>query len=153
MMRKKSIIAEEFLHQLEQDKKVSKKIMEKEKKINKLKLEYARDERKLVKELRSVGLYVNSVWDLVNKHGKYEKAYPILVKHLDIKHNPKIREGIIRALTVNESRAIAEGALLRHFSKERNKNLKWVLANSLTIVIPYYKRKRHPEINKVYRNL
>lgn len=70
------------------------------------------DEALLVQELCEAGVQVTtkvlpwehyegspqSVWDLVNSSRPYPEAVPILLKHLDIKHDPVIHSGIARAL-------------------------------------------------------
>lgn len=99
------------------------------------------DERGLVEELRSIGYEIDSVWDFVNNtnrheflrkfHGSYSSAYPILVKHLGVKHNPAIREGVIRALTEKDANHVAAEALIAAFYQEQDPNIKWVLANAL----------------------
>jgi len=44
--------------------------------------------------------------------GPYERAYPLLVRHLRVKHHPRVREGIIRALTVKDGDELVWKALL-----------------------------------------
>ncbi len=60
-------------------------------------------EELLVRELRGVGIEVQSIYDLVNTSKPYSRAYPILVRHLRLSHDTRTREGIIRALTVKEA--------------------------------------------------
>ena len=124
-----------------------------------------KDERCLVQEIRGCGYEVNSVYDLVNNvtnprypflpinfTGGYERAYPILVKHLDLEHEFMIRQGIIRALTVKDAGTEAESALLRHFISEKDQSTRWVIANALRVVMPRRRRKFYPEIDELYRN-
>jgi hypothetical protein len=59
----------------------------------------------LLDELRSVGLAVHSVWDLVNTTNPYPQAIPILLKHLQLPYPDRVREGIARALAVPEARS------------------------------------------------
>ncbi len=73
----------------------------------------AQDERSLIEELSAVGYEIESIWDFVNNdnryeflrkfNGSYNSAYSILVKHLNIEHHPRVREGIIRALTEKDA--------------------------------------------------
>jgi hypothetical protein len=56
--------------------------------------------RPLIDEMRGIGIEVQSVWDLVNSLSPYPRAIPILIKHLKKPYHPKIKEGIVRALTV-----------------------------------------------------
>jgi hypothetical protein len=120
----------------------------------------AKDEAELVAEIRSRGYDIDSVWDLVNNSphphlkmrflGPYRKAYPILVKHLAISHDPCVREGIIRALTERDVGPVASEALLREFYKATDKSLRWVLANALRVVLTKSEKKKHPEYKEVY---
>ena len=120
----------------------------------------AEDERGLLKELSDVGYELESVWDFVNNNnrygflrkfeGCYSSAYPILVRHLEVEHNPRIKEGIIRALTEKDANEVASEALLSAFYKEKDSNLKWVLANALRTVLTRSQKKKHPEYKEIY---
>ena len=97
--------------------------------------ELDRDEAPLVKELLNSGIQVSSVWDLVNTKESYPEAITVLVKHLvEYEHHPKTREGIVRALSVPESRGIAFDALYNEFvsvSVADNSDIKWLLGGAL----------------------
>lgn len=120
-----------------------------------------KDESALVAELNKLGLSVSSVWDLVNNApheflernfiGAYEVAYPLLVKHLTLPHEAMIREGIIRALTVESAKDLAFGALLNELQSETNKSIRWVIANALQEMTSTSERKAYPEIDEAYR--
>jgi hypothetical protein len=71
-------------------------------KFLRLKNLYAADEKELVDELTRAGFSVKSVWDFVNTKSNYLGAAPILIKHLEIKHHPKILAGIARSLAMRE---------------------------------------------------
>ena len=63
--------------------------------------EYRRAEQPIVAELRSVGVEVDSVWDLVNTSNPYPDALPVLLKHLQQGGYPdRVMEGIASALAV-----------------------------------------------------
>jgi len=119
----------------------------------------AEDKRSLIEELAEAGYEVKSVWDFVNNNngyeflrkfeGQYESAYSILVKHLDIEHHPKIREGIIRALTEKGAGGVASAALLSAFYQEQDSNIRWVLANALRTVLTRSQKAKHPEYKEV----
>jgi len=118
------------------------------------------DEQDLIEELAAVGYEIESVWDFVNTNNRYEflrkfsgtynSAYTILVKHLNVEHHPRIREGIIRALTEKDSNEVASDALLASFYQEQDSNLKWVLANALRTVLTRSQKAKHPEYKEVY---
>jgi hypothetical protein len=118
----------------------------------------ADDQLSLVNELRGCGYAVESVWDLVNNAphevverrfvGSYQRAYPVLVRHLQIRHVARVREGIIRALTVRDGGTAVERALLNEFEVEADPELLWVLANALRVAMPYARRRKRPEIGQ-----
>src|SRR5262249_12457352 len=124
-------------------------------------VELRADEAVLVKRLHAIGYDVDSVWDLVNNVpdpilkgrfvGPYKRAYPVLMAHLQLRHDPRIREGIIRALTVRDGGVDLEIALLTEFKRESDPGLRWVLANALRIAMPYSRRRKHPEIAAAYK--
>lgn len=61
-------------------------------------------EGRLIEELRGVlPRTIESVWDLVNTSDPYDAALPILMAHLRRPYDPKILEGIARALAVPEA--------------------------------------------------
>lgn len=76
----------------------------KEEEMRLLKAMYDRDEKELVGELCDIGFTVNSVWDLLRRPNDYLQAVPLLMKHLKMKHHPKIHAGIARALAMRELR-------------------------------------------------
>src|SRR5262249_36979734 len=103
-----------------------------------------------------------SVWDLVNDAphpvlegrfvGPYHAAYPALVRHLALPHHRRIKEGIVRALTVRDGGILVEETLLAAFQLEQNPQLRWVLANALRVAGPYHRRRKYPEIAAAYRS-
>jgi hypothetical protein len=120
------------------------------------------DEGILVRELRSLGFDVESVRDFVNAGSPheflrsrvspdYEAAFPVLVRHLGVEHHARIREGIIRALTIRKAPAPVWRALLAEFEAESDPSLRWVLANSLRRAMPTSERRKRPEIHRVFR--
>lgn len=70
------------------------------------------EQRPLLRDLRSVGIDVQSVYDLVNSPDSYAEAVPILLAHLRRhQYDWRIREGIARALTVPEAKHIVPDLL------------------------------------------
>lgn len=122
----------------------------------------AAEEQQLVADIRAAGCDVDSVYDLVNNDphpvlprrfiGPYPIAYPVLIRHLELPYSRPIREGIIRALTVQDGGAAVEEALLRAFQAESDPQLRWVLANGLRTAMPYHRRKKHPQIAEALRS-
>jgi hypothetical protein len=144
--------------QLEADPEWVAKRDAREKEQARRKAEIAKHERKLVGEIRELGYAIDSVWDLVNNTphpvlernfiGPYERAYPVLVRHLKLPYIREVREGIVRALTVKDGGAELEAVLLDEFYKENDPTLKWALGNALRTAMPYHRRRKHPEIRE-----
>lgn len=160
-MRNKPVTASELLEQLASDPGNQERRRALEAATEELGRVCAADERLLVEEVRAAGYAVDSVWDLVNNSphpvlerrfiGAYPKAYPVLVTHLRQPHHPRIREGVIRALTVRDGGALVEQALLQEFETEALVNLRWVLANALKYAMPYSRRRKRRDIADAYR--
>ena len=70
------------------------------------------EEEPIATDLGGVGLKVGSVWDLVNSSASYPAALPILLEHLRRPYHPRIREGLARALAVQEAEGIAGGPVI-----------------------------------------
>ena len=100
-----------------------------------------REEEPLIADLSSVGIKVDSVWDLVNTNRAYPAAVPVLVRHLQNREYPiKIREGIVRALIVPEADSTVAHALLHELwalepcSGGLNDSLKGAIAVALAFM-------------------
>src|SRR5689334_7991573 len=130
-MKKKGTTAEELMAQLERDPAFLGQRAAREAALSALAVESRRDEAFLVGELRSLGFDVDSVWDFVNTGNKHEflksrvaadyrAAHPVLLRHLLVPHHPRVREGIIRALTIRGVGAHVWQALLREFEAEED---------------------------------
>ena len=61
-------------------------------------------EAPIVNDLRSAGVEVSSVWDLVNSADDYISALPVLIQHLSIRAYPdRVHESLGRALAVRQA--------------------------------------------------
>jgi len=132
-MAKKSVA--EFLNDLNQDPHYQELMRERKDRRMKTEKMLNEDENPIVLDLKSTGLEVSSVWDLVNEKSSYAKAIPVLLSHLKRDYHPKTKEGIIRALTTREARGIATEEIIEQYDRapeDTLTNLKWVLANCLT---------------------
>jgi len=139
MKREGPILAWQLQEQLKNDPEYQARMREKYKQLDRLYQICLADEEGLLKELLDVGIEVECVFDLVNTRASYPTAIPVLLKHLQQEHHQKIREGIIRALTVREARGIAEDILISEFKKAPDRDYveqlhKWLLANALAEV-------------------
>jgi len=94
--------AAELITELANNKQFQKDKAVRDKKHDKFAQACQSDEAGLVRELYQAGFKVNSVWDFVNSSNDYIHAVPILIKHLGIKHHPKIIAGIARSLALPE---------------------------------------------------
>ena len=88
----------------------------------------------LLADLKSVGVSAGSVWDLVNTREKYAAAIPVLVRHLSRPYSRRVKEGIVRALTVDYAGDLALCELQRqHQNEADDSELRWVLENAIAI--------------------
>jgi hypothetical protein len=92
------------------------------------------EEGSIIVDLAKAGFTVGSVWDLVNTGASYPAAIPVLLEHLKRQYHNRIRNGIIRALTVREARMIANQDILYELQREQDLENRWALANALTVV-------------------
>jgi hypothetical protein len=155
-MKRRRRTAGELAADVSTDPDYRARVAERERKIAAKVVEYASEDAILAREAAELGYAISSVWDFVNNAphpfltrkfiGPYERAYPMLIQHLGLRHHPRVREGIIRALSVRDGGTILANHLLKEFLSEPDTNLKWVLANALRIAMPYNQRRRYPEI-------
>jgi hypothetical protein len=137
----KSISATELMSRLQSDPEWVRENVKREAE-HKAAAEQRREELRpeqtpLLVQLASVGIKVDSVWDLVNAKWSYPAAIPVLSAHLQRVHHPLLREGIVRALTVPEARGVAGRVILSELQRPNDQSphsVRWVLANALTVV-------------------
>lgn len=100
-------------------------------------IERAKEHQLLTNELAGIGINIVTIWDLVNSKSKYPKAIPILMKHLQLDYSDKVKEGIIRALTVTEAKGLVVPLLLKEYIQltKDKENLKWVIGNAVNVTI------------------
>jgi len=128
---------------LEADPDYQARTREKEAKWAAIAAESAKDSAGLIKELRGAGVHVvmepkpwepdgyegppRSITDLVYSKVRCPQSIPILVKHLQMKHLPNIKHGIVDALAVPEARGIAFEPLVEEFRSidDPNSSYKW----------------------------
>lgn len=103
-MTRSKVTAAELMAKLSADPKYVSDRQREEEDRQKRAAEWRRAEAPLVDELRSAGIRVESVWDLVNTPGSYPAAVPILLDHLPRQYPAAVREGIARALAVPEAK-------------------------------------------------
>jgi hypothetical protein len=136
----KSISASELMSRLQSDPDWVRENAEREAR-HKAAVEQRREEMRpeqtpLLADLAAVGIKVDSVWELVNVKWPYPTAIPVLAAHLQRVRHPVLREGIGRALTVQEARGVAARVILSELQRplsESPHSVRWVLANALTL--------------------
>lgn len=89
------------------------------------------DERDLRRELGSLGFQVASVYDFVDSVVTPPAVVPTLVAHLDLPHDKRVYEGIVRALSYAHLRPLALAPLREWFVAQNDRLLRWVGANAL----------------------
>jgi hypothetical protein len=137
----KSVSAAKLMSRLQSDPEWVRENAERQAK-HKVAVEQRREELRpeqtpLLAELASVGIKVDSVWDLVNAKWSYPAAIPALSGYLQRVRHPVLREGIARALTVPEARGRAAQVILSELQRPYDQSphsVRWVLANALTVV-------------------
>ena len=98
----------------------------------------------LARDLRAVGLPVSDLWELVNAKAQYQVAIPVLIDWLrNVEQRvpgpdqPRVREGLVRALSVSTARPGAAPVLIEEFRRASDfseTGLGWVIGNALSVV-------------------
>ncbi len=133
MSRRKAVTAEELMRSLRADPEWSSHDAAREAEHSAMRRELAADEAPLIADLKNAGVPAGSVYDFVNAGGAPPEAVPVLVEHLRRPYHPRIREGIIRSLTVRHAKELAYAPLVEAFESGREPNMRWVTANALSV--------------------
>jgi HEAT repeat protein len=85
------------------------------------------------------GIRVSSIYDLVNSSENYAQAVPALLELLPAVTDRRLKEGIVRALTIKEAAGpSAASALLDEFKRlppdPQWELVKWAIGNALSVV-------------------
>jgi HEAT repeat protein len=99
---------------------------------------------RLVSDLNAAGVPVSDLWELVNGKVAYRAAIPVLIDWLGAvdarvpePDRQKVREGLVRALTVPAARPAAAPALITEFRNAQDPSglgIRWVIGNALAVV-------------------
>jgi len=97
----------------------------------------------LARDLGAVGVPISDLWELVNAKVQYKAAIPVLIDWLrNVEQRvpgpgqSRVREGLVRALSVPAGRPGAAPALMEEFRKASDHSetgLGWVIGNALSI--------------------
>ncbi|CRK57064.1 hypothetical protein [Alloactinosynnema sp. L-07] len=99
--------------------------------------EYAALERPWVDQLREAGYDVDSVWDLFNKKLDYHAAIPMLMEWLPQVTDRRVKESLVRALSVRWAKPQAAPLLISQFrdlDDDAQSGLRWAIGNALEVV-------------------
>jgi hypothetical protein len=95
---KRPMTAAELHTLLDKDPEYQERVRKREAQWAVLRAKLNEEEKPLVDDLRKAGVIVDSVYDLVNSRQSFPAAIPILLKHLHINYDHRIKQGIVRAL-------------------------------------------------------
>ena len=96
------------------------------------------DSENLKNELSKVGILIDDIYDLVNTRLPYPNAVPVLIELLKNGiGDDKIKEGVIRALTVREAKGKAGKVLLEEYNNSPTEKmfLRWAIGNAMSVLI------------------
>lgn len=131
MTEDKPKTAAELMKELEADEEYQKRRLKRQELRAQRRRFLDKAEAPLVQELRSAGVGVDSVWDLVNTSQPYPEAIPILLEHLDAEYPSEITNGIARALAVPVLNPEDWDVLLSKFFDESDEEARYGLALAL----------------------
>jgi hypothetical protein len=116
MMRKKRpLLASDLVRELQSDEEFVRRQAEKGAAIARREKERLDAEAAILADLRSAGVDVRTVWDLVNAKEDDPRAVPVLLRHLDGDYPRNVLVGIARALATPHAKA-AWSTLLSRFA-------------------------------------
>lgn len=99
------------------------------------------DNRKVCEALSSAGIQISNVYELVNTTNWYNDAISVLVELLPSVNSLRIKEGIVRALSIKGIDAEATKLLIREYelydTSADNASIKWALANAISITVEH----------------
>lgn len=93
----------------------------------------ANSELAVLESLRQVVPGIHSVWDVVNGTTP-ETAIPILAKWFPQVSDVRLKEGLVRALSVPSAGADVARCLVAEFRQAEDDNLRWTVGNALECV-------------------
>jgi HEAT repeats len=135
-MKKRPMTAGEWLKQREQDPRYRERLRTLEEQKVFASEEFKEAAAPLTTELASAGYEISSLSDLAQSN-QYKGAIPILIKWLPKVTNVRVKETIVRDLSVPWAKGLAEAALLAEFgaaSDSENLGLKWAISNALEVL-------------------
>jgi len=96
--------------------------------------EYDLAAKDVVNELRQMCFRISYVGQLYHGNMCYEVAIPVLMKWLPKIDNIRVKEDIVRALTVKWAKPQAGPLLVDEYDKAMDSLLRWAIGNALSVV-------------------
>ena len=91
------------------------------------------DDLRIVDALRAAGIHVSSVFDLVN--APQPDAIPVLLTFLNQDMDQRVKEGVVRALSIREARPTALRRMISEFKRPNiNDSLRWAIGNAIEVL-------------------
>lgn len=81
---------------------------------------YIKQERPLLDELASIGIHLQSVWDLNDTDQQYPNAIPILLAHMNGDYSPFSKTGIVEAVCKKWARTLVWEQIVEAYETESN---------------------------------
>jgi hypothetical protein len=137
MTKRKWITASEHMALLQKNPEWVARNAETEARLKERREQSRKEQSQLLAELAAIGIRVESAWDFVNTADKYPAAIPVLLRHVALPYSKRVKEGIVRALTVNYAGPEVLRELIRQFCEQTDhspNSLKWVLGNAISEV-------------------
>ena len=138
-MKKPRMTAAELMAELNQNPEFVARQRELEERTRRNVEEYREAAAPLLDELAAAGFVVQSVSELHQRRFNYERAVPTLLKWLPLMSNPRVKESIVRALSVPFAQQAAP-LLIEEFRRVdaeqggEQAGLKWAVGNALDVV-------------------
>jgi hypothetical protein len=95
---------------------------------------YSRIAGPILNDLGAMGYRVNTIGELVQGKTEYRSAIPILLRWLPRISDPRVKEDIVRTLSVPWAKPAAAPVLMEEFRKADNAGLRWAIANGLAVI-------------------
>jgi HEAT repeat protein len=135
--RRKRITADELLDRLEQDPDHSARQQAWERERQEARAEYDRAAAPVLADLAQAGFLAHTVGDLRYQGRKYREAVPVLLRWLPDIDDIRVKEDIVRTLSVPWAKPAAAPALIEEYRRAHDPvgtGLKWAIGNGLSIV-------------------
>lgn len=136
MKKKKRISAAELMAQLQQDPEFLALQEIKQMERTRQEAEFKELERPILEELQRIGVVVSSLSELPSRYAPISaEVVQILLRWIPVVTDEKIQEWLVRVLA--STKVPFDGApLIDLFEKTKSDNLRWVIANTLSLTHP-----------------